>query len=484
MLWRDLRVWQVYGANTDVGKTIVSTILCRALQRRAPNNGVLYFKPVSTGPQDEADDRHISKFAPGVLSKCLTQFSEPVSPHLAAQRDSATPDSIQDGKIIAKIRRELSKQAGAGTRYALLETAGGVLSPGPSGTVQADLYRPLRLPTLLVGDSKLGGIGTTLSAFESLHVRGYDVDSVVLLNEPKWGNFGYLRDHLAKRDVRVISLPTPPPRVDDPSEDEEALRRFYDECAGSAEVDAFLESLNKKHFQRISALTSMPSEAEDIVWHPFRQHGISHNIVAIDSAHGDNFEAYNQAADPVVASAAEDSGAGIQPAVTTKSSTSLITPLFDASASWWTQGFGHGNPELALAAAHAAGRYGHVMFAHSVHEPALNLCYNILKTLANPRLARVFFTDNGSTAMEVAIKMALRASSVRYGWHKDDDGPPVEVLGLKGSYHGDTIGAMNASEPSVFNKNVDWYKPQGVWFDPPQVLMHKADGGSRYPNPS
>jgi bifunctional dethiobiotin synthetase / adenosylmethionine---8-amino-7-oxononanoate aminotransferase len=89
MLWRDLKVWQVYGANTDVGKTIVSTILCRALQRRAPNNGVLYFKPVSTGPQDEADDRHISRFAPGVLSKCLTQFSEPVSPHLAAQRDSA-----------------------------------------------------------------------------------------------------------------------------------------------------------------------------------------------------------------------------------------------------------------------------------------------------------------------------------------------------------------------------------------------------------
>jgi dethiobiotin synthetase/adenosylmethionine--8-amino-7-oxononanoate aminotransferase len=57
MLWRDLKAWQVYGANTDVGKTIVSTVLCRALQRRASPSGLLYLKPVSTGPQAEADDR-------------------------------------------------------------------------------------------------------------------------------------------------------------------------------------------------------------------------------------------------------------------------------------------------------------------------------------------------------------------------------------------------------------------------------------------
>jgi len=58
MLWRDLKAWQIYGANTDVGKTIVSTILCRALQRRVPSHGLLYLKPVSTGPQAEADDQY------------------------------------------------------------------------------------------------------------------------------------------------------------------------------------------------------------------------------------------------------------------------------------------------------------------------------------------------------------------------------------------------------------------------------------------
>jgi dethiobiotin synthetase/adenosylmethionine--8-amino-7-oxononanoate aminotransferase len=57
MLWRDLKLLQIYGANTSVGKTIVSTILCNAFQRRAPQGGILYLKPVSTGPLEEADDR-------------------------------------------------------------------------------------------------------------------------------------------------------------------------------------------------------------------------------------------------------------------------------------------------------------------------------------------------------------------------------------------------------------------------------------------
>ena len=138
MLWRDLKAWQIYGANTNVGKTIVSTILCKALQRRAPN-AVLYLKPVSTGPPDEADHRHISKHAPGIISKCISQFSTPVSPHLAAQIDGHSKVSPNrpgskttlnafeapkdDKQIITRTRKELFKQAEKGVRYALLETA-------------------------------------------------------------------------------------------------------------------------------------------------------------------------------------------------------------------------------------------------------------------------------------------------------------------------------------------------------------------------
>jgi len=71
--------------------------------------------------------------------------------------------------------------------------------------------------------------------------------------------------------------------------------------------------------------------------------------------------------------------------------------------------------------------------------------------------------------MEVATKMALTASFDRYKW--DIAKSEVGVLGLKGSYHGDTIGAMDASEPSTFNEKVHWYQGRGYWFDFPRVKM-------------
>jgi len=132
-------------------------------------------------------------------------------------------------------------------------------------------------------------------------------------------------------------------------------------------------------------------------------------------------------------------------------------------------GLGHGNPRLALEAAYAAGRYGHIMFAGATHEPALKLAEHVLKGLQNPRLTKVFYTDNGSTATEVGIKMGVRAACKHYGW--DGAKEAVGVLGLKGSYHGDTIGAMDASEPCVFNEKVDWYRGRGYWFDYPTFKL-------------
>ena len=109
------------------------------------------------------------------------------------------------------------------------------------------------------------------------------------------------------------------------------------------------------------------------------------------------------------------------------------------------------------------------MFAGATHEPALKLAEHVLEGLKNPRLSRVFYTDNGSTATEVGIKMGVRAACKHYGW--DGAKEAVGVLGLKGSYHGDTIGAMDASEPCVFNEKVDWYRGRGYWFDYPTYKL-------------
>ena len=126
---------------------------------------------------------------------------------------------------------------------------------------------------------------------------------------------------------------------------------------------------------------------------------------------------------------------------------------------------------FTLAAAHAAGRYGHVMFAETIHEPALSLAETLLQTLRNPRLRRVFYSDNGSTGCEVAVKMALRTARKRYGW---DAAEQLGVLGLKCSYHGDTTGAMDCSEPCTFNEKAEWYEGKGHWFHYPTIMCKEG----------
>ncbi len=104
-----------------------------------------------------------------------------------------------------------------------------------------------------------------------------------------------------------------------------------------------------------------------------------------------------------------------------------------------SQSHGHASEQLTLAAASAAGRYGHVLFPSGSHLPALKLAEKLKKTVGHGWADRVFYSDNGSTGMEVALKMGLRASGVRYGW-EGEMGGDVGILGLRGSYHGDTVG--------------------------------------------
>ncbi|KAF2717383.1 PLP-dependent transferase [Polychaeton citri CBS 116435] len=464
-LWPKLKALQIYGANTGVGKTIVSSILCQAFRRKIDR--VHYIKPVSTGPLGDADDRHINlhvgQRGSQIQSRCLFQFSDPVSPHLAAATAHLSDKSIQ-----IALYDELNSYAKAGEdAVAIVETAGGVLSPTPSGSSQADLYRPLRLPILLVGDFKLGGIGTTISAYESLRLRGYDVHSVALFNdaetdirdadELKYGNYEYLAKYF-DHSTRVVPIKPPPARLQDAEADARAMVEYYHDQSSRPEMNEFVDDFVSHHTERIRNLQEMPKRATNAIWHPFMQHTerSEHTLVAMDSAYGDYFQTWTT----------KDHTERGQ-----RQSENLLKPAFDASASWWTQGLGHGNPDLAITAAHAAGKYGHVMFASAIHEPALQLAETLTAEMGNPRLTKVFYTDNGSTGMEVAVKMGLRAASQRYGWSPQDG---IEICGLKGSYHGDTVGTMDCSEPSIYNSKVEWYKGRGHWLDFPDVKMKKG----------
>ncbi|KAL6157986.1 hypothetical protein ACJBU6_03795 [Exserohilum turcicum] len=345
---------------------------------------------------------------------------------------------------------------------AIVETAGGVLSPGPSGTPQADIFRPLRIPSILVADHRLGGISSTISAAESLIVRGYDIDAVVCFNDhSKYENAQYLEEYFSKSGISAFTLPWIPNMQGigaGTKEEAEIMQGFYDAQSVEEPIRKLAMRLLDRHSERLDNLSSMASRTSEAIWHPFTQHKhlkSADEILVFDSAYGDYFQVKQTGHVPE-----------------THESRSELYPAFDGSASWWTQGLGHGNPRLALEAAHAAGRYGHVMFAGATHEPALVLAEKMLRESHNPRLKKVFYTDNGSTATEVGIKMSLRAASKRYEW--DSNREDIGILGLKGSYHGDTIGAMDASEPCIFNDKVDWYRGRGFWFDYPTFKLKKG----------
>lgn len=115
----------------------------------------------------------------------------------------------------------------------------------------------------------------------------------------------------------------------------------------------------------------------------------------------------------------------------------------DAVSSWWVTIHGHAHPYIAQRIYQQALTLEQVIFAGFTHEPAVKLAEKLIQILPG-NFSKVFYSDNGSTATEVAIKMA-----VQYWWNKGDK-KRNRILALTHSYHGDTFGAMSISERGLF----------------------------------
>jgi adenosylmethionine---8-amino-7-oxononanoate aminotransferase len=149
------------------------------------------------------------------------------------------------------------------------------------------------------------------------------------------------------------------------------------------------------------------------IWHPFTQHALQPDMVRIARGEG----AYLYTADD--------------------------RRIIDAIASWWVVTHGHCHPPIVRAIQQQAEQLNQIIFAGHTHEPAEEVAAALLKLV--PRgLDYVFFSDSGSTSVEVALKMALGY------WHNIGQ-PRSRVVVMQHSYHGDTIGAMSIGERGVFN---------------------------------
>jgi adenosylmethionine-8-amino-7-oxononanoate aminotransferase len=148
------------------------------------------------------------------------------------------------------------------------------------------------------------------------------------------------------------------------------------------------------------------------IWHPFTQHGLEEPIPLVMRGEG----AILHTADG--------------------------RRVVDAISSWWVTTHGHCHPRIVAAIAEQAHKLDQLIFAGWTHQPAEQLAGELVALLGLPY---VFFSDSGSTSVEVALKMAL-------GFWANRGSPRHRILVLEHSYHGDTIGAMSVGARGVFNQ--------------------------------
>jgi len=381
----------VVGTDTDAGKTG----FCAGWLAAFPGQSA-YWKPVETGDSDTATIRRLVPDA--VVFDPLARFDEPVAPVLAAERAGRRMPSVA----------EVVAAAPVSALPLLIETFGGPLSPWDDGVLQAELIAAFGLPTILVSSSKVGAVARILQAIAGMRFFGLRPSAVALIGP---------RDDFA---VRQIERHADVPVLSVASADEWT--------AASMQLAA---DRNRAEFEKVASVCPMwrrgnnPSPPRRVngsdlnrrdrtsVWHPYTP------LVGADEPL------------PVVGAEAEF----LELADGSK--------LIDGISSWWTILHGHRHPPLMEALKDAGDRLDHVQFAGVTHEPGVTLAEQLLAT-APWTGGRVFFSDNGSTAVEVALKMAYQT------WCHRGEPQRTLFVGFEGGYHGDTFGAMAAGRDPLF----------------------------------
>ncbi len=371
----------ILGTDTDAGKTTFSLLWMTAFPK-----DFAYWKPVETGP---SDTETVERLVPEArVHPPLARFRDAVAPEVAAEREGRSVPAV--GEILGAVPED--------TRSLLIETFGSPLSPLRPNVLQIELIRQFERLSLLVGTTAVGAVGRALQSIETLRANGIEPRALVLVGPIDTYAESKIRQH-GGLDVFTLEPPA--------AFDEEGVRR----CA-QKQIDV-LRSLRETLALDPSIDKDWVARDRRSVWHPYTSlRDPDEPLNVVDSC--DEFLIL------------ED---GRQ--------------IIDGISSWWTIQHAHRYPPLMKALREAARRYDHVVFAGVTHPPAIELAERMLASMPWSG-GRVFYSDNGSTAVEVALKMAYQ-----FWCHRGEPGRRLFV-GFEGGYHGDTFGAMAVSRDPLF----------------------------------
>ncbi len=396
----------ITGTDTGVGKTEVAAALARVLSRRGLRVAVM--KPVATGCV-RRNGRLISEDAEKLRRACGTtepaelicpfRFEPPVAPAVARglSPQGTVPVSLDR---IERIFRELS----ARHDVVLVEGIGGLMVPLDGRHTVSDLARRLGLPVLVVGRAGLGTLNHTLLTVETARSAGLKVAGVVLNGQSQRPSLAEKTNPgiLRKWGVPVLGVI---PWMARPSP--ERIAGYLNPVIRNLSKD---NRRDLRH-RRLSKLD------RNRVWHPFTQ------------------MADWEKTDPLIV----ESGDG-----NTLTDTRGHRYL-DGVSSLWVNLHGHAHPALTRAIREQAGRIAHSTLLGCANVPSIELA-DALVRIAPKGLTRVFYSDSGSTAVEIALKMAFQ-------YHQQNGSPRRKrFIHFVNAYHGDTIGSISVGGIDLFHR--------------------------------
>ncbi len=490
-----LAFW-VLGTDTEIGKTAVALGLLRAFDRAAALRSApkpRYLKPVQTGvPAHEPNAGDAGTAASkGFAAKTLFAFAAPASPELAARLEGRT---LRASTVLAAINDALeggygevpsgSLGASPSGRLTLIEGAGGLLVPLNDRETMLDLVRESGLPAVLVVGNKLGALNHARLSIDRLRLEGVPLLGIILnrtapvealdpgtlpaqaagpespesthaaLPESARSRAAaaqrvFLSDNAARLACVYADVPVPVladlgyGEIDSPEGSAQLDRAAARILAALRCPGGRCDDPKSVAHHRDEDAFALPGAADKLlaldaahIWHPYANPLMPPPIELVESARGVR----------VTVVRSQRAGSGQRPARSSVASGALgkagfeRLTLIDGTSAWWCAPFGASHPRLIDRLKRQASDFAHVMFGGLTHRPAIELTERLLALLPG-HFSKVFYSDSGSVAIEVARKTALQ--------YQQAAGRPEKrrFLVPLGGYHGDTAGAMSFCDP-------------------------------------
>jgi len=408
----------VTGTDTGVGKTVISAALAAALLGRGYKTGVM--KPIQTG--GDADSRFLqAALGEGGLMAdpaSLYVFPQPLPPHQAARRLGVEIDFA----LIRNALMQLAKQCAV----VVIEGAGGLMVPLGGGRTMAHLVRELEADLVVVARPGLGTLNHTLLTVSQARAMGLRLLGLVINRVP------VLADEIISANLaelpQLSGIPLLGAVPDIPTLSVEACRLQGLELALTAlepGLELLVEGGQRSLFGRKDPPTQDQDQRQaiyrddlDFIWHPFT---------------------------PMADYAREEP----HPLVIEEARGSYLKDIegnwyLDGVSSLWVTLHGHRHPAIDQALVSQLGRVAHSTLLGLGSVPAARLAGELSKLL--PGHYRIFYSDNGSTAVEVAIKLALQY------WQLKGEPQRKRFVAFDSAYHGDTCGAVSVGGIPLFHQ--------------------------------